>query len=346
MTPDARRQIVQTIATLRALLDTDEEGAALERVTVGELWTRYLATLPAKEAEHWVRSMISMTKPILARIGEFAASSITVQHWEDYRDDPAIRARFCSTSRNLHLKRMSTFFGWAVRTGRMAANPWKDVKRERGAPKRETEVSADGEAAVLERFDPAMQAFIIVAVDTAMRRDEIRLLEWTDIDMASGIVTIPAARTKTKRARVGRLTSRALEALQAVPKVPGSPFVFCNPETKLPWHQATITSRWRRAADEAKLQPAAGDKSVRLHDLRGTAISRLHRLGAPIGAIQKIAGHASLTTTAGYIRVNSKDIEAAHELLEQATRKGPHRSPATLTNQIVAGAAGDSRGAS
>lgn len=31
MTPDARRQILSAIATLRALLESDEEGAAIER---------------------------------------------------------------------------------------------------------------------------------------------------------------------------------------------------------------------------------------------------------------------------------------------------------------------------
>lgn len=224
------------------------------------------------------------------------------------------------------MKRLRTFFGWAVRTGRLAANPWAGVKPERGAPKRETEVSHRGEAAVLERFDATMQAFTLVAVDSAMRRDEIRLLEWTDIDRQARTITIPAARTKTRRARIGRLTSRALDALLAVPVLDGCPWVFANPATRKPFHSATITARWRRTADAAGLKPATGDRSVRLHDLRHTAITRLHRLGAPVGAIQKIAGHASLTTTARYISVTDKDVEEAHRLLEHATRRGPQRA--------------------
>lgn len=67
-----------------------------------------------------------------------------------------------------------------------------------------------------------------------MRRDEIRLLEWTDVDTKARTLTIPAARAKTRKARTGRLTTRALEALEALPRLPGCPFVFASPQDEAP----------------------------------------------------------------------------------------------------------------
>lgn len=83
---------------------------------------------------------------------------------------------------------------------------------------------------------------------------------------------------------------------------------------------------WRAAADGAELKPAGADESVRLHDTRATTASRLFRLGASLPAVQHILGHASLTSTEKYVRVQSRDVDAAHALLEASVRKGPHRA--------------------
>jgi integrase len=327
VTPEARRQIQGTIDQLQALLDADCDCPEADQTTVAELWERYLATLPA---EKWVASVVSTMKALMARIGSVQASKLRSAHVEDYRDDPEIRARYCVTSRRIQIKRLRTMLTWAVDTGRLAANPIARMKLEKAKPKRETEISAEGEAAALERMDATMRAFFLVAIDTGMRRGEIRLLEWTDIDRDGRTIQIPAARTKTRKARTVRLTSRAVDALLALPPIPGAPWVFVNPETKQPYCETTIWNRWRAAVDGAELEPAEGDESVRLHDSRGTMISRMVRLGASIPAIQVMVGHASLQTTAGYIRVQGRDVDEAaalleaHLLLAKHQRRGPH----------------------
>jgi integrase len=161
-----------------------------------------------------------------------------------------------------------------------------------------------------------------------MRRDEIRLLEWSDVDTKARTLTIPSSRSKTRKPRVGRLTTRALAALLALPRVPGSSFVFASPATKRPYSKTWVWDAWRRAADDAQLAPAGDDESVRLHDTRATTASRLFRLGASLPAVQTILGHASITSTEKYIRVQSRDVDAAHALLEGATRRGPQRAKA------------------
>jgi len=341
MTPEARRQIEATIAHLQALLDADCDCPEASTVTVRELWDRYVETLPEVL---WVRQMRSHMKHLINRVGDVQAAKLKVSHVEDWRDDPESRARYQGSTMRIQISRLRSCLTWAVDSGRLSVNPIARIKLPRTKPKRETEISAEGEASLLERFDERMKAFFLVAIDSGMRRDEIRLLEWSDVDEKARTLAIPAARAKTKRARTGRLTTRALEALIALPKVPGSPYVFTSPRTGQPLSKSWVWEAWRAAADGAELKPAGADDSVRFHDTRATTASRLFRLGASLPAVQQILGHASLQSTERYVRVESRDVDAAHALLEvaMAKRKGPQRAKSSgpdLDGRIAAAGA-------
>ncbi len=330
MTPEARARILRTIADLQALLDADCDCPEADGATVQETWDRYLATLPREE--HWVRSIESMSRKMLARLGSIRVAALKISDVENYRDDPEIRAHYSTSSIRLHLCRLRSCLSWAEDTGRISRNPIRRMKLPKKKPKRQTEISFEGEAAVLAEMNDVMKVFFLVAIDSAMRRDELRLAEWSDVDWAENKIRIPPARTKSKRERIGRLTARAAEALRSRPKLPGCPWIFANPQTKKPYGKSTVTGWWRKAADEAELKPATGDRSVRLHDARSSSASRLVRAGASMPAIQEILGHADLGTTAAYVRVQSKDVDEAHALLEahlilaEAKRKGPQRA--------------------
>ncbi len=331
MTPAARARILATIADLQALLDADCDCPEADATTVAELWARYIETMP--RGERWVASAVSTMKPMMAKIGHLRVGELKIAHIEDYRDEQEIRDRYSVGTLNAQARRAKALMNWALDSGRISANPLQRLKQLRDKPNRETEITHEGEAAALALMDRMMQAFFLVAIDSAMRRDEIRLLEWREIDWSTKKIRIPASKTKARRERIGRLTTRAALAIKTLPRVPGSPYVFANPETKEPWSQSYIWLRWRTAADGAKLKPAACDDSVRLHDARASAASRLVRAGATMPAIQQILGHAHLSTTARYVRVQGKDVDEAHALLEAhiilaaARKKGPQRAP-------------------
>lgn len=303
------------------------EGLLPERaLTVQQLIDAHMASLPEML---WVKSMKSTLKVFLAKYGGKQVSRFRPTDWDDYRALPEIRGHYSVTTRNIHLRRVKAAMNWGVATDRIPFNPITRVKREKGKPKRETEVTHDGEAAVLARLDPMMQAYVLLAVDGVMRREEVRLVQWDDIDWKTSTIMLHAARTKTKEKRLVRLTPRAMDALRVLPRWMGCPWVFANPETRKPYCGIRMWRLWRDAVDGAGLKPAPGDDSVRYHDLRATGASRLARLGAPIPAISKILGHKSIETTNLYIRVNAKDVEDAYALLVRSQRKGPKRAPPT-----------------
>ena len=55
-------------------------------------------------------------------------------------------------------------------------------------------VSEDEEAALLEVAPPHIQAMLIAAIDTGMRRGEMLALRFGDIDVERGLIDFPAIR--------------------------------------------------------------------------------------------------------------------------------------------------------
>ncbi len=209
---------------------------------------------------------------------------------------------------------------------RAAAERERLAAEARAQQKRLDDERADHERKLaLEVFDTLMRAFFLVSIDTALRKGSARLIEWVDIDFEARTIHVPAARTKSRKGHTVQFTSRAGEALAALPRI--CPYVFANPATKLPYGEVTLWKRWRAAADGIGLKPSPGDVSVRWHDLRGTSASRMISQGAKITAVQQILDHSNLSTTACYIRVDSRDVIEAYRLLEESTRKPPKRAP-------------------
>jgi len=320
----SQAEIIKNQAQTIDVLSGSKGKAAALQMTIREAWDRYCRTIPEVR---WKIVVICMMKRFLARFGDVQVGEFGPLHWEHFRDDPTIREHFNSTSRNLILRRAKVLFNWMINTDQISVNPLRKVKPEKKVPKRRTEVSHADEKIVLKNIDHrVMQAMFLVAIDSGMRRHEVRVLEWADVDMETRWVSIPAERTKTKTARSVRLTTRAIAALKKLPRYDGCPYVFANPHRKKPYSENFIWTRWRKVADENGLQPAPGDGSVRWHDLRRSTACRLVRLGAQLPAIQQILGHSDLGTTQLYLFAQPQDVSDAHDLLENATRKGPHRA--------------------
>lgn len=148
------------------------------------------------------------------------------------------------------------------------------------------------------------QAYLAVLLggEAGLRCGEIMALEWTDIDLhkrqlcvarseRKGHVTMP----KGGRLRYVPLTRRLAEALRDARHFRG-PRVWCNPEGK-PLTQRVIQVMLRRAARRANVK--AG-----VHILRHTFCSHLAMRGAPVRAIQELAGHQDLGTTQRYMHLS------------------------------------------
>lgn len=298
---------------------TDESFAAL--------WERYAKTLPA---ERWVKHTRSLMVAPLRAFGEMRAADMRPFVWTDYRDEVR-KAQVSVSTRNAELKRIKAMYTWAVADGRMTVNPLDAVKVEPKRPQRETEISDEGLRSLLAFTGHLMTAFVLTAIGSGMRHNEVRNLKWSMIDLERRRVSLSWTGTKSKKSRHPRISVAAVEALRTLPRLHGCDYVFVNPETREPFSQTWIYEAWREAIRRAGVEAAPGDGNVHIHDARHTYASKLARAGAKITVIQRLLGHASLSSVERYLHVDETELDEAHELLQQ--RRPPRRRSEAIARE-------------
>ena len=113
------------------------------------------------------------------------------------------------------------------------------------------------------------------------------------------------------------MTSRVVAALGAlkVGKLPHGP-VFRNVAGRQMVHN--FASCFARIVRRADLVDERGKAGFSVHDLRGSCATELLRRGVAPKTVQRILGHANLTTTMRYYAsVQDKDLHNAIARLEQ-----------------------------
>src|SRR5262245_21706108 len=133
---------------------------------------------------------------------------------------------------------------------------------------------------------------------TAARRNEAARMRWAEV--AGGVWTLPASRSKTKTEIVRPLSKAAQTVLAAQPH--DSEWVFST---------TGIGPLKQFSAPKAKLDAAATLAGYRLHDLRRTARSLLSRAGVNPDIAERCLGHALPVIRATYDRHRYLD-EMAH----------------------------------
>ena len=96
-------------------------------------------------------------------------------------------------SQALHLIFVSDVFNYAIRYGIITSNPCRNVRTIKKAVKeRECYTLAEAQTLLEKRefAEPIYRTFFTLAIYTGLRRGELLGLEWKDIDLDAGIITI------------------------------------------------------------------------------------------------------------------------------------------------------------
>jgi integrase len=195
---------------------------------------------------------------------------------------------------------LSTLFSWSMRDGLCEANPAIATNNPAaGIPPRER-VLADAEIAAIWRAsqDDDFGRIIRLLLLTGARREEIGALRRTEIDLDTGVLTIPGARTKNHHALELPLPEAALDILRSAPRRSDQACVFgASDRGYCAWSYSTARLNVRIAENEGK--PLA---LWRLHDLRRTMRSGLGRLGVAPHVAELCINHARKGIEAVYDR--------------------------------------------
>jgi integrase len=193
-------------------------------------------------------------------------------------------------------------FHWhALRSDEFRSPIVRGMGRQSPADHRGTRILDDDElrrlwaATADEQPFSALIRFLLL---TTARRGEAASMRWTEI--AEGIWTLPAARSKTKTEIVRPLSQAAQAVLAAQPR--NTDWVFTT----------TQVGPLRSFSEpKIKLDAASGIADWRIHDLRRTGRSLLSRAGVNADIAERCLGHALPTIRATYDRHRYID-EMAH----------------------------------
>ncbi|MGD9905655.1 MAG: tyrosine-type recombinase/integrase [Vicinamibacterales bacterium] len=162
------------------------------------------------------------------------------------------------------------------------------------------------------------QAAVVVLLggEAGLRAGEMRALEWPDISFVKQQVRVArndwrghVTTTKGDRERHVPLTARLLAALQVHRHLRGDRVLTQADGSPLAEHM--LTDLLRRVARRANLRYCG------VHVLRHTFCSHLAMRGAPMRAIQELAGHRDLSTTQRYMHLSPSALTDAIRLLER-----------------------------
>lgn len=298
-------------------------------LTVQALWDLYYPTF---EAETWSATVLGLMKAPLAHFGERKATELRRTDWTFYRDQickkriTRLGSAPSAKTRNMELARVNSMLNWAVDQEMIDVNPLVRVKKEANRPARETVIGDADLELLLSKSSALLRAFILVAIDSGMRKSEVRALKWNQIE-PSGRVRVSWTKAKTKRSRSVRLSERALDAIDELPRSAFSQYVFANSDTGLPYSKSRLWEMFREACSDAKVEAAPGDENVHYHDTRHTAITKTIQNGTPMVVAMRAAGHVTLQQASRYMHVDETDLDLMKERNDAAIAAGPRRAP-------------------
>jgi len=246
-----------------------------------------------------------------------------------YQHTGAVRAalgeRFAPATANKALSALRGVLREAWRLGLIEAEDYRravDLEPVRGSRLPRGRALDAGELAALFRAcadDPSPAgsrdaALLACGYGCGLRRSELVALDVSDVNPETGAVTVRSG--KGRQDRLTYLPAGGIAAMRAWVaargELPGPLFVGVNRGGRL---------EWRRLTDQAvrvvvqKRARAAGVTAFSPHDLRRSFVSHLLDAGADLSAVQGLAGHASVSTTAQYDRRGERAKQKAATLL-------------------------------
>jgi len=244
---------------------------------------------------------------------------------EDFRADLLTKGLKPSTI-NRYLARLRAMLNWAIGRELMHRNPISGrtgLRALREAGHRVRRISDAEEAELLKaaECDSLMQARIIAALDTGMRKGEILKLQVKHVLWQEKLIRVIAENAKSRKERKIPFSTARLKKVLERPRFLGDEaFVFGTHDGK---RVKDCRDAWEAVLMRARITDRTKglDGDLHFHDMRHECASRLAEGGVPLHEIQALLGHASITTTQRYLNATLEALRKSVTVLERVIRR-------------------------
>lgn len=295
----------------------EEHGLRQERKRIGftEFADLFIEKYAKPNKRSW-RDDVYAVKTLTRFFGNLQLHEVTALDIESFK---AARVKEVSKSRvNRNLDLVKKLFSIAVDWQYLEESPARKVKRFPVFNVKERILDQGEQARLLEASAPHLKPVLIALLNTACRKAEVLTLKWSQIDLERK--TIRIERTKSGKDRIIPVNSVLFNLLETLRASNGqSECVFLGPDGK---PMKDIKQSFKTACKRAGI-----DGSLRIHDLRHTAASRMVEAGIDLPTVSRILGHSTIQMTMRYAHSTQETMRKAVETLASVQNFVPTVSP-------------------
>ena len=205
-----------------------------------------------------------------------------------------MRVRYLSADEETRLRDALVARDEARRTDRDSANAWRQERGYPGFPDH-------------GRYTDILTPLVLMALQTGCRFGELANLEWADVNLMRGLITLRGTGTKSGRTRHIPLNTEARDVLASwQASFTASGYVFPGRDGA---RLVTIKTAW------TNLLKVAGITGFRFHDTRHDFASKLVMAGVDLNTVRELLGHGDIKMVLRYAHLAPDHLAAAVEKL-------------------------------
>lgn len=274
------------------------ETVARIKANFGHLLERPMSEISKWDVQKWrvTRIKAGKAKTTLNRdVGALSACLAKAVEWQylerhpleglkPLKTDRAGRVRYLSAAEERSLMAALEERENSMRQARVRANQWR--------ADRQREMKPDFDEGHVDHLRP----MVLLTMNTGLRLGEALSLEWSDVNLEEGVLTLRGANTKSGHSRRIPLNKTARSVLsdwQASGPNSGLVFPARNGQQRL-----SVRRAWHGVL------AAAGITDFRWHDLRHHFASQLVMRGVDLNTVRDLLGHAQLDMTLRYAHLS------------------------------------------
>ena len=283
-----------------------------QKITIQEFSDKYLQQVSYSHTKESFEQTQYVVENFLKAINpEMYISKLQRQPIENY-----ILSKYKTAPYHSHfiLRHLKAYFNKAIEFGYLDTNPLKKLRLK--VPTKNPMYIGMGDLnKILEKeTDETFSAIYLVTFMTGLRNSEIVNLKWNAIDFERKILTVKnddSFITKSKKDRIVPMNETVYETLEKIydNNLNGNEYVFTKDGE--PIRKMYLTHTFKKAVRLAEL-----DDKIHFHSLRHSFASNLVQKNVNLLVIQKLLGHAQLSTTLIYSHLKADDLISAVKVLD------------------------------
>jgi len=306
-----KKQAERILAELETRKYYEKESIpVLDKISVEELWERFISMkrkrVRPRTMETWKPRLNFWKEKHLQKSKNFSLlPPLIIDKIVDELSD-----KYSAKTVNDYVNVLQQIYRYAKDLNLLQQNPAEKIKRLKESPEKLPRFLSKKEVSgILKHSNDFYKNLFQFFLYTGMRRDEVRFLEWSEIDLKNKIIRLGNKENFTTKSGKSRNIPMHPIVEKILKKRPqDTTLVFESPEGG-EFGRGTWRTVLLQAAKRANV------KDVTLHTFRHTFASWLVMEGVDLNTVRELLGHSDIKTTMKYAHLAPEHVKRAVERL-------------------------------